>query len=204
MSTHVLKMKPRTHILSGLLESAVTDWPRRGWRRPTPPSLPPCCQHTPPPPSSKRHPAPASLACRLLQLLASRGEPECWSWWKTHILPVDGFLSPATWAPGLTHRPKSTGSVHLVTVTMTSAALTASSTDTHAVTGPLTEWRNLSAPSLVRLHTRTCDEEPREVRQLTGNKHCVSQVRFNSDPWILFVLIRSLILYIFHLFVWMY
>lgn len=68
------------------------------------------------------------------------------------------FFLPATWAPGLTHWPKSTGSVLLVTVTMASAPLTASSAETHTVTGPLTDWLNLSAPCLVPLHTRTCGE----------------------------------------------
>lgn len=72
------------------------------------------------------------------------------------FLPAPRRLSPATCAPAFTHRPKSTGSVLPVTVTMASAPLTASSTETHALTGPPTERQNLSAPWLVRLHTRTC------------------------------------------------
>lgn len=72
-----------------------------------------------------------------------------------NLLCLNDFLSPATWAPGFTHWPKSTGSVHLVTVTMASAPLTASSTETNIFTGPLTEWQNLSAPCFEWLHTRT-------------------------------------------------
>lgn len=58
------------------LESAMTDWPQRGWRRRTRPSLPLCCRRTPPRPSSTRRPAPASSACKLPPLLSNSRETQ--------------------------------------------------------------------------------------------------------------------------------
>ena len=170
--TRVLQRKPITHtyvIVLRKLESTMTDWPQRGWRLQTQSLLPPCCQRTPPPPSSARRPAPSSQACTLPPLLSNTRETlyETLIGTNVKISPISSlilfvcvnyFFSPATCAPGLTHWPKSTGSVHLVTVTMASAPLTASSTETYGVTGPLTVRQNLSAPCFVWLHTRTCEE----------------------------------------------
>lgn len=58
-----------------VLSQTPADWPLRGWHHQTLPSLPLYCRHTPTPPSSARHPAHASLACKLLLLLSRRGIP---------------------------------------------------------------------------------------------------------------------------------
>lgn len=95
------------------------------------------------------------------------GSYSCSAGWRnpllshTHQYSEKCYLTikrPDTWAPGFTHAPNSTGSVLLVTVTMTSAPLTASSAELKAFTGPGTEWQNTSTRCLVRLHTRTCSD----------------------------------------------
>lgn len=139
------------------------DWPLRGWHRRTPPSLPLCCLRTAPPPSSAHHPVPASPACKLLLLLSRTVNPLINH--PTHINKssekylLKSCTLPETWAPGFTHAPNSTGSVLLVTVTMTSAPLTASSAELKAFTGPGTCRQNVSALCLVWLHTRTCSDD---------------------------------------------
>lgn len=146
-----------------VLSQTPADWPLRGWHHQTLPSLPLYCRRTPPPPSSARHPAHASLACKLLLLLSRRGiplvnHPTC----KTNLNSpqkkrlLKSYTLPDMWAPGFTHAPNSTGSVLLVTVTMTSAPLTASSAELKAFIGPGRCWQNMSARCLVWLHTRTC------------------------------------------------
>lgn len=65
---------------------------------------------------------------------------------------------PLMWAPGFTQSPNKIGVVAIVTVTMTSAPLTASCTEEQTRTGPLTELANFTAFSLVRFHILTFKE----------------------------------------------
>lgn len=60
------------------------------------------------------------------------------------------------WAPGFTQSPKRMGVVAMVTVTITSAPVTASRAEEQTRTGPLTEPANFTAFSLVRFHILTC------------------------------------------------
>lgn len=154
-----------------VLSQTPADWPLRGWHHQTLPSLPLYCRRTPPPPSSARHPAHASLACKLLLLLSMRGNPlvnhpthkQIWILPKKKKAFFKSYTLPDMWAPGFTHAPKSTGSVLLVTVTMTSAPLTASSAELKALIGPGTCWQNMSARCLVQLHTRTCSGKKTDI-----------------------------------------
>lgn len=66
---------------------------------------------------------------------------------------------PLIWAPGFTQSPNKIGVVAIVTVTITSAPVTASWAEEQTCTGPLTELANFTAFSLVRFHILTFKEK---------------------------------------------
>lgn len=98
----------------------------------------------------------------------------CCTQWQQNI--------PLMWAPGFTQSPNKMGVVAIVTVTITSAPVTASWAEEQTRTGPLTELANFTAFSLVRFHILTFGHKNKGKQNRTKGKTKKDRLTWRISP----------------------